>query len=210
MDLVKEGYRVKGETIVKNLNKRHMEGYYCATKEEALKKALSLIEDTDTVSWGGSATVDEAGLKAALKERGINMIDRDTAETPEERTELMRQALLSDCFLMSTNAITMEGELINIDGNGNRVAALCFGPRNVIVIAGMNKVVRNVNVAIDRIKTDACVPNSIRFGLKTPCAVTGKCGNCLEESICGQIVVTRLSKVKNRIKVILVGENLGF
>lgn len=210
MDLVKEGYRKKGATIIKNLSKRHIEGYYCETKEEALTKAMSLIKDTDTVSWGGSATIDEIGLKSVLKEQGVNLIDRDMAKTPEERTELMRKALLSDCFLMSTNAITMDGELINIDGNGNRVAALCFGPGSVIVIAGMNKVVSNVEDAVNRIKTDACVPNSIRFGLKTPCALTGKCSNCLEESICGQIVVTRLSKVKNRIKVILVGESLGF
>jgi len=122
----------------------------------------------------------------------------------------MKEALTCNYFLTSTNAITMDGELVNIDGNGNRVAAICFGPDNVIVVTGMNKVTANIDSAIDRVRINACTPNCIRFNLQNPCSVTGKCRDCLNTSICGQVLVTRLSKVKNRIKVILVGENLGF
>lgn len=210
MNLVKEAYKIQANTIIKNLEKRFMEGYYCDTKEEAVEKILSLIEDGSSVSWGGSKTLDEIGIKEQLSNKNLTVIDRDTGKTPEERTKLMKDALTCNYFLTSTNAITMDGELVNIDGNGNRVAAICFGPDNVIVVTGMNKVTANIDSAIDRVRINACTPNCIRFNLQNPCSVTGKCGDCLNTSICGQVLVTRLSKVKNRIKVILVGENLGF
>ena len=210
MNFVKEAYKVQSNTIIKNLEKRFMEGYYCETKEEAVEKILSIIEDGASVSWGGSMTLDEIGVKKQLDNKNLTIIDRDTAKSPEERTKLMKDALTCNYYLTSTNAITMDGELVNIDGNGNRVAAICFGPDNVIVVTGMNKVVANIDSAIDRVRTNACAPNNIRFNLQNPCSVTGKCGDCLNTSICGEILVTRLSKTKNRIKVILVGESLGF
>jgi len=208
---VKESYKVKSATIIKNLQKRHMEGFYCETREEAKKLVMSLIKKNDVVSWGGTATIDELGIKETLKENNIEVIDRDTAKTPEERKKLMKIALTADVFLASTNAITMEGELVNIDGAGNRVAAYCYGPDSVVVVAGMNKVARDLDSAMKRARVDACVPNAIRYNLKTPCAITGICAECLSnETICSQILITRNCKPDNRIKVVLVGENLGF
>ena len=131
-----------GKSVIKNLAKRNMEGYYCATKEEALSKALELIPETDVVAWGGSVTLDEIGLLAAVKARNP-VIDRDTAATMEEKVELMRKGLTCDTFLMSTNAMSEDGILVNIDGNGNRVASLIFGPKQVVIIAGVNKIAKD-------------------------------------------------------------------
>ena len=208
MDAVtKRANKIKMHTIIENLEKRNMKGYYCKDAEEAKKLALSLIGEDDVVAWGGSVTVDQIGIRSELK----NVIDRDAA-APEDFIKVRREALLSDVFLTSTNAITMEGELVNIDGMGNRVAAMCFGPGKVIVIAGANKIVRDEEAAIARIKTDACPPNCVRLLKKTPCAVTGKCGDCkiLGETICSYTVTTRFSAIPDRIHVILVNENLGF
>ncbi|WP_326907737.1 lactate utilization protein [Sedimentibacter sp. MB31-C6] len=211
MDFIQEANKIKSSTIIKNLNKRAMEGYYFETKEEAIKHVMSMIKQEDVVSWGGTTTIDELGIKKLLKEKNIKVIDRDTGKSPEERTKLMKAALTSDVFLASTNAITMDGELLNIDGNGNRLAAFCYGPDSVIVVAGMNKVVRDLDSALKKARLDATVPNAIRTNSKTPCAVTGICTECTSpQTICGQILVTRYCKPANKIKVVLVGEHLGF
>lgn len=204
---VMTGNKVKIDTIIKNLEKRNMNGYYCETVEEARNLVLSMINDEEVVSWGGSETVVQLDIKKDLKK----VIDRD-AVPPEEFMQVRRDALLSDVYLTSTNAITMEGELVNIDGMGNRVAAMCFGPNKVIVIAGANKIVKDEAAAIARIKTEACPPNCIRLGKKTPCASTGKCGECMipGETICSYTVTTRFSMIKDRVHVILVNENMGF
>ena len=200
-----------GATVVKNLQRRGFDAYYCADKEAALAKALELIPETDVVAWGGSVTLAEVGLLDAVKKRNP-VIDRDTAKNAEEKTELMRKALLCDTFIMSSNAITSDGQLINIDGNGNRVAALIFGPKQVVVIAGMNKIAGSFEAAMDRARNIAAHINAQRFaGLATPCAKTGLCADCQSpDSICAQFVVTRRCRTKGRIKVILVGESLGF
>ncbi len=211
MDFIKESYKVKSATIIKNLQKRNMEGYYFDSKEEAVEKVMSLIKENDVVSWGGTVTIDELGLKKTLNENNIQVIDRDKATTPEERKALMKKALTSDVFLASTNAITMDGELVNIDGVGNRLAAFCYGPDSVIVVVGMNKVVKDRDSAMNRIRIEACVPNAIRINANTPCSITGICNECTSnDTMCSQILVTRYCKPKNRIKVILVGANLGF
>ena len=211
MDFIKDAYKVKSATIIKNLQRRNMEGYCFDTKEEAIDKVMSLIEKDDIVSWGGSYTIDELGIKRLLEEKGISVIDRDKAKSPEERVKLMKQALTADVFLTSTNAITMDGELMNVDGNGNRLAAYNYGPNNVIVVAGMNKVVPDLSCALSKIRADATIPNAFRTNSKSPCRVTGKCSECtMQDTLCSQILVTRYSKPQNRIKVILVGEHLGF
>ena len=211
MDFIKDAYKVKSATIIKNLQRRNMEGYYFDTREEAIDKVMSLIEKDDIVSWGGSYTIDELGIKRLLEEKGISVIDRDKAKSPEERVKLMKQALTADVFLTSTNAITMDGELMNVDGNGNRLAAYNYGPNNVIVVAGMNKVVPDLSCALSKIRADATIPNEFRTNSKSPCRVTGKCSECtMQDTLCSQILVTRYSKPQNRIKVILVGEHLGF
>lgn len=203
----KRANKIKIRTIIENLEKRNMKGYYCQDAAEAKELALSLIGEDDVVAWGGSVTVEQIGIRSELK----NVIDRDAAP-PEDFIKVRREALLSDVFLTSTNAITMDGELVNIDGMGNRVAAMCFGPDKVIVAAGVNKIVKDEAAAIARIKTDACPPNCIRLNKKTPCAVTGECGNCMiqGQTICAYTVTTRFSNFPDRIHVILINENMGF
>lgn len=205
-------YEKLAATMIKNLEKRRMEGFYCATAEEAKEKALSMIGAGTSVSFGGSMTLTECGVLDALRERGdITLYDRATAKSPEEMDKIYRQAFCADTYLMSTNAITLDGELINIDGRGNRVAALIYGPEQVIIIVGMNKVATDEAAGLMRARNMAAPPNCVRLNKKTPCSVTGRCGDCYgDESICSQIVVTRRSSQKGRIKVILVGEELGY
>ncbi|MDO5010539.1 MAG: lactate utilization protein [Intestinibacter bartlettii] len=204
-------YDLLGSKVVENLQKRHFEAYYCQTKEDALKKAIELIPENDVVSWGGSVSIDEIGLLNYVKENR-KVIDRDSAKSPEERIELMRQGLLCDTFLMSTNAMTEDGVLVNIDGNGNRVAALCYGPKSVVMIVGINKVCKTLDDAVSRARNIAAPINAQRFNdLKTPCYLKGSCANCKSpESICSQVVITRLSRPASKIKIIVVGEDLGF
>lgn len=210
-EALKKRNSLLGKQVVEALKKKHFEAYYVENKSEALKKALELIPESHSISWGGSVTVEEIGLKEELKKRGNVMIDRDEAKTPEEREELMRKALLCDTFLMSSNAITEDGELYNIDGHANRVAALCFGPKYVVIIAGMNKVVKDMKAAYTRVRTYSAPVNAQRFNLDTPCCKTGACYDCNSiKSICAQMVETRFCRPEGRIKVILVGEELGF
>ena len=199
------------DTMIKNMAKRNMEGYYCATSAEAVEKVLSLMPEGASVTWGGSMTLTECGLMDALKTANYEIIDRDTAKTPEEARVMYAKQVMADYYLMSTNAITISGELVNIDGRANRVSCLCWGPQNVIIIAGMNKVCSDVESAIQRVRNFAAPPNCVRLNKNTPCAQTGKCGDCYsQESICSQFLVTRRSSTPNRIKVILVGEELGY
>lgn len=203
-------YDKKGPKVAENFNKRGFEAYYCPTKDEALQKAISLIPENHVVSWGGSVSINDIGLRPYVLEHR-QVINRDTAKTPEERQQLLRQALLCDTFIMGTNAATEDGQLYNIDGTGNRVAALIFGPKQVLVIVGMNKVEPTLEAAIARARSVASPMNMQRFSKKTPCAITGMCADCLSpDSICNQMVRTRRCAPAGRIKVILVGENLGF
>ena len=198
-------------TIIKNMAKKNLEGYYCATSAEAVEKALSLMPEGSSVTCGGSMTLTECGLMDALKTANYEIIDRDTAKTPEEARAMYGKQVMADYFLMSTNAITMDGELVNIDGRSNRVSCLCWGPQNVIIIAGMNKVALDVESALKRVRNFAAPPNAVRLNKNTPCAQTGKCADCYSpDCICSQIVITRRSSTPNRIKVILVGEELGY
>ena len=204
----KQAYRLTADGIIAALNKRNMEGYYCDSSAEAVEKALSIMPEGSSITWGGSASIKECGLLDAIKNSRYEILDRDTAS---DEKLFYSKAVLSNYFLMSTNAITLDGELLNIDGRGNRVAPMIYGPDNVIMIVGMNKVVKDVESAYKRVTVDACPPNTIRLNFDTPCAKTGKCIECLSpQCICNQIVITRFSREKGRIKVILVGEELGF
>ena len=207
----KQFYRNQAETIIKKLQSRNMEGYYCENREEAKEKFMELIGTAPkSISYGGSVTVDELGLKAALEAAGHDLIRRENYKTPEEVKACYAKQAVSDVFMTSTNAITLDGELVNIDGAGSRVWMLIYGPTDVIVVAGMNKVVTDVDAGIVRTRNFAAPPNTVRLHCDTPCAKTGKCGDCLQNTICCTTVVTRASRIPNRIKVILVGEELGF
>lgn len=207
----KEFYEKQAATIIKNLEKRNMEGYYCPDAASAVQKALSLMPEHSVISWGGSMTLSEIGLMDALRQEKYTLIDRATATTIEEKRALFSKTVLADYYLMSTNAITLDGQLVNIDGAGNRLACLIHGPEHVIILAGMNKVATDVDAAMKRVRNISAPPNTVRLNCKAPCAVTGICGDCLSpETICCQEVVTRYSRIKGRIKVILIGEEYGY
>ncbi len=200
-----------GASLIKALSLRHFDAYYCASSSEAAEKILSLIPKTDVVSWGGSMTMEALGVIDRVKKGGWRVIDRSTAQSQEEKIEITRSALLCDTYLTGANAISEDGEIVNVDGNGNRVAAMTFGPKSVIVACGMNKVVKTAEDAISRARNTAAPVNAQRFDIRTPCKTTGTCADCKStDSICSYIVRTRLCKPAGRIKVVLVGEALGF
>lgn len=209
---MKAANAVKIKTVIKALEKRNMTGYYCENVEDAINQILKLIPEGSEVSWGGSVTLNEIGIKDILKTGNYNVNDPMCISDIEKAMEARRKSLSADVFLSSVNAITMDGEIVNIDGKGNRVAAIIFGPEKVILIAGANKLVRSEADAVDRIKNDACPPNCVRLGKTTPCAITGKCGDCLtpNQTICSHTVTTRFSSIEDRIHVVLVNENLGY
>lgn len=206
-----EFYKVAANKIISAFEKRSIEGYYCENKEEAVNKAIELMQEGSVISWGGSMTLEEIGLLEELKKGHYTLLDRSTAKNYDETTEIYHKAFAADYYLMSSNAITMDGKLVNIDGTGNRVASLIYGPKNVIVIAGMNKIVSDEDSALKRARNYAAPINTVRLNKKTPCANAGSCKDCLSpDTICCNIVVTRMSKFPKRIKVILVGEELGY
>lgn len=196
------------EKVIKELDSRNMSGYYAKTKEEALEMALKLIPEGSKVTKGGSASVEEIGLTKALMEGNYNYCNRDAA-TDKRTAELF--AYDADVFLGSVNAMTEDGILINIDGNSNRVSAYAYGPRKLVLIVGMNKITKDVDSALKRARNEAATINAQRFGLNTPCTKTGACMNCKSpDTICCQFLITRFSKHKDRIHVILVNDSLGF
>lgn len=212
MATVKEMYYEKrGQILVQNLQSRHFEAYYCATAAQALDKALELIPAGASVGWGGTHSAEEIGLIDAIRSGNYRAIDRAKATTPEERDRIMMDCFGADFFLTGANGMSLDGEMVNIDGTGNRVGAIIYGPKNVLVIAGMNKVMDTLEDALTRARTVAAPINQQRFLRKTPCAVTGTCADCKSpECICNQIVITRNCRPAGRIKFIMVGEDLGF
>lgn len=211
MNPKKKFYETAAETLIKNLDKRGMEAYYVDNKDDALKMALRFVTPGSSVSWGGSMSINEIGLIPALKAWDCTVLDRTVPKTEEEKKDFFGKVAVCDYYFMSTNAITMDGELVNIDGTGNRVASLIFGPSNVVIIAGMNKVADNLESAVDRARNTAAPMNTIRLDRKTPCTQVGRCMDCMSpDCICNQFVVTRRSAPAGRIKIILVGEELGY
>ena len=196
------------QKVIKGLESRNMTGYYAASKEEALKLALSLIPEYSTVTMGGAMSAHEIGLVDALKSGNYHFIDRDAA--PDRRAAMLA-AYDADVFLSSVNAMTDDGILVNIDGNSNRVSAICHGPKQVLFIVGMNKICGDLDSALKRARNIAAPTNAQRFGLSTPCAKTGKCMDCKSpDTICCQVLITRFSRHTGRIHVILVNDSLGF
>lgn len=204
-------FQAAAESIIKNLNQRNMEGYFCEDSTACVKAILDMMEDGAVIGWGGSQSIVECGLMDAIHNGNYALIDRMTAKTPEESRELYARTVMADYYLMSTNAITMDGELINIDGNGNRVACLIHGPKHVIMVVGMNKLVSNVEDGYRRVRDIATPANTKRLNKNTPCFHTGRCGDCLSpDCICNQVVITRRSGHAGRIKIFFVAEDLGY
>ena len=210
MDSKKEMYTKRGKVLAENLKKRHFEAYYCENKAQALEKAMELIPDGVTIGWGGAMSAQQIGLFDALRNRNVTLLDRDKAADAQERGALMKRSLMADVFLTGANALSLDGQMVNIDGNGNRVAAIVYGPDSVIVIAGMNKVMDSLEQAVDRARTVAAPANAQRFNIATPCKAAGSCHNCTSpDCICNQLLITRHCRPAGRIKFILVGEDLG-
>ena len=197
--------------MIKNLQRRHIEAFYCPTGEEAVRKVSELIADGSSVTWGGSMTVRDLGIPDYLRSRGsLEVLDRDLATTPEEKQDMYLRAFSADVYLTSANAISEDGVIVNIDGNGNRVAAITWGPKKVIFVIGLNKVAQTVEAALSRVRGTASPINAARFDINTPCQHDGVCHNCNSpESICNYVHFLRNSP-RGRHTVVLVGENLGY
>ena len=198
MEIKKEFYSKVAETVVKNLKSRNLDACYCENKEDAVKKMLEIMEEGKSVTWGGSVTMAELGIVSELEKRNFVLLDRAKAGSREEVEKIYRDAFNSDYYLMSSNAVTMQGELINIDGNGNRVAAIAFGPKQVIALVGKNKIVDSESELENRALKIAAPKNAKRLSLSD------------EKDICAIFVKTRICRTKGRIKIILVDEDLGY
>lgn len=203
-------YDKRGAVAVKNLQSRFFDAWYCSTKEEALAKALELIPKGSSIGWGGALSAQQIGLVDAVKNGNYVVFDRDNTSSDEEKVAVSRKCFDADYFITGANGISIDGQMVNIDGGGNRTGMIVYGPKYVIVIAGMNKVCDSIEAAVERARKIAAPMNAQRFGLETPCAVTGVCTDCKNKtSICNQMIITRNSRPAGRIKFILVGEELG-
>ncbi|MDR1034096.1 MAG: lactate utilization protein [Bifidobacteriaceae bacterium] len=199
--------------LIRAFESRQMQAFAVDNANEAIAKVLEIVPKGATFASGGSMTLADIGVQDALVEKGCEQIDdRSVAKSKEEDAKIRRNAFFADYFLMSTNAFSKDGQLVNIDGIGNRVAALAFGPRNVIVVTGINKLADDLDAAVKRARQTAAVRNVIRMNLdKTGCKGIGKCMDCkMSDCICAHIVITRFSRLKGRITVIIVNENLGY
>ena len=209
--MIKTRNRLLADRVIKGLESRNMCGYYAETKEDALQKALELIPEGSSIGWGGSVSVAEIGLKDAVLNGNYIVYNRDNCATLEEKRDMEIKTFGCDYFLCSTNAMTEDGILVNIDGNSNRVAAIAYGPRNVVMIVGMNKIAKDVDSALSRARNIAAPTNTQRFPIDTPCKVNGSCVNCKsKDTICCEFLITRFSRHANRFHIILVNEDLGF
>jgi len=208
----KEWYHATlAQKVLKSLEKNNMTGYYVKTANEATQKILELIPEGTKVGYGGSLSLDQIKVKIALREGNYQLIDRESSALSErEMYQLRRDSLLSDVFLSSTNALTLDGKLVNVDAIGNRVAALAFGPPKVIIVAGINKIVTDIEAAMHRIKNYVTPLHSRRLGRSVPCAQIGECTDCTTpERLCNTVVTIEYQRKKDRLTVIIVGEELG-
>ena len=198
--------------VIKSLNTRHVDGYYCATSADAIRQVMQLMPEGSSISWGGSMTLRDMGLTSALHEAGTyTLFDRDLAKSPEEAQEVYRQAFSADFYLSSANAMSEQGDIVNIDGNGNRVAAIAWGPKKVIFVVGVNKIAKDLDAAIKRARGTAAPINTVRLNRDTPCTLDGVCHDCHSaNSICNQIHIIRNSYDNGRFCVVIVGEELGY
>ncbi len=207
-EFIKKRNELLASTVIKGLESRNMTGYYAKDREEALKTALSLIEKGSSVTMGGAMSAHEIGLVEAIKNGDYDFIDRDAFS---DKREALLKGYGADVFLASANAMTQDGIIVNIDGNSNRVSYIAQGPKKVIFIVGMNKICDDLDGAMKRARNVAAPINAQRFGLDTPCSKTGTCMDCKSpDTICCQFLITRFSRHKDRIHVILVNDTLGF
>lgn len=209
---VAEVRKVQVERVIKALQRNQIHGYYVAKKEDVVAKVQELLKEGDRVAVGGSQTLFAAGVIDHLRSGRYTFYDRyQPGLTPGEIDDIHRMAFGADAYLCSCNAVTLSGEIYNVDGNGNRVAATIFGPKRVIMVVGVNKIVRDLEAALERVRMLAAPANVMRFGLNNPCASYGKCANCHEPTrICCSYVTIGFQRDPQRMHVIFVGEELGY
>jgi hypothetical protein len=207
-------YRQKAERLIKGLKKRNFEGLYFDSGKEATEAICARIAEGSVVGLGGSETILETGLVDALRKMKVTLLDRYAEGVSKERIdEMRREGLLSDVYIAGCNAIVEDGRLVNMDGMGNRVAAMTYGPKKVILMAGVNKIVTTLDAAVDRIKNRAAPMDAIRVEVNTPCASTGSCNepHCHPPNrICSTLSIMEASWFPGRVTVVLVGETLGY
>lgn len=211
MNNLQAAFQAAIPNIIKNLAVRNIEAFYYDDSEAMVKDILTKIPSGSSITWGGAESIIECGLMDSIQNGSYVLLDRAAAKTPEEKRKFFAKAVMADVFLMSTNAITYQGELINIDGNGNRLACLMQGPKEVFIIVGMNKFVGSIEEGIHRIENVAAPANVQRLHRDTPCHTSGRCTHCFSaESVCSHTVITRRSGQPGRIKLFIVPENLGY
>lgn len=210
------------ETAMKNLKRNNMDAYLVNDKEEAVALIKNLVPQGATVTCGGSVTLKETGVYDLISSDYYHFLDRSACQTQDEVEEIYRKGFSADAFFTSSNAVTENGELYNVDGNSNRVAMILYGPKSVICVCGVNKLVKNIDEAVRRVKTKAAPPNTVRLHCETPCAKTGECISLRRENpelcegcrssarICCNYVVCAQQRHINRIKVIFIDEELGY
>lgn len=207
---------------IEALKQNNFAAYYVDKKEQVCEVVKSLLSEGESVACGGSVSLQQAGITDLLQSGNYIFLDRSLAKSEQEKNEIMRQGLLCDTYFCSSNAVTVNGELYNVDGNSNRVASILYGPKSVVMVVGVNKIVDNIKQAEIRVKTVAAPQNTRRLNINTYCAQSGECVSCSnkdselpggcrgEGRICCNYVISAKQRVKNRIKVILVGEELGY
>lgn len=197
--------------ILKALKERRMNGYFVRSRYEAKQKVLSLIDKKGWISWGGSKTIEDIGIFDALRKGDYRIIDRESVSNSKTRDFLMKNAYSVGTYISGTNAITEDGKIVNMDGRGNRVNAINYGPDKVIIVVGKNKIVKNLDAALIRIADTASTQNTKRLNKKTPCVDEDKCMDCRStERICNIISIVQYQNDPNRIHVIIVDEDLGY
>lgn len=197
--------------VLTKMEQRGFETHYCEHANDAIELLRKILPLHSSVAFGGSETLKETGIADLLKNGDYVFLDRNAAKSPEESREIFAKFTLCDYFFMSSNAITFDGQLVNIDGTGNRTACLIHGPKNVIVVAGVNKLVHTLDMAIDRVQNFAAPPNAVRLNRQTPCNELGRCVQCLtKDCMCCNTVITRKSYIDGRIKVIMINDNFGY
>jgi len=214
MDALTDIFMKKCKIICGSFSSKNINCFYFNKTEEVIDKVLSLIETGNSIGFGGSTTIIDCGLIDVLRDGKYDIIDRyKPGLTKEQIFEMRVKSLTCDVFITSTNAVTMDGRLVNIDGIGNRVAAMTFGPKKIIVIAGRNKITENVESAITRIREIAAPANAIRLGVNTPCAKMGSCDEkaCFPpDRLCSTISIIESQPIKDRLYVILINGNYGY
>ncbi len=201
-----------GRRMVEVLKKNNFYAHYVASKEEAAQKALALVGESQSIGVGGSVTIRELGIIERLEQEGKEILDATVpGYSPEENIAIRHKQFISDCFLCSTNAITLDGKLVNTDSTGNRVGAMAFGPKKVVIVAGTNKIVKDMQAAMERIEMYVAPMNNRRMNRSTPCTQSGMCIDCSSDiRLCNITTIIKKQPPRSNINIIIVGEELGY